>query len=96
MSTLKPMDTYSYFMDTPFDVAAYCRSHKFSVEAVDLARAIASRRKAQLRIDAADRDMAVALRNMTTQWRNAAGICARNQHDYELRSMRRVPARGRI
>jgi len=74
MSTLKPMDTYSYFMDTPFDVAAYCRSHKFSVEAVDLARAIASRRKAQLRIDAADRDMAVALE----EYDHAVEECRRN------------------
>lgn len=74
MSTLKPMDTYSSFMDIPFDVAAYCRSHKFSVEAVDLARAIASRHKAQLRIDAADRDMTVALE----EYDHAVEECRRN------------------
>lgn len=37
---MKAIDVYSSRMDIPFDVAAYCRGHKFSVEAVNLAKAI--------------------------------------------------------
>jgi hypothetical protein len=43
---LKPMDVYGD-MTIPFDIAAYCRGHKYSQEAVDLARAI--RRRAEMR-----------------------------------------------
>jgi hypothetical protein len=47
MSELKPMDIYSSDISIPFQVAAYCRGHKFSVEAVNLARAIKTRDSAR-------------------------------------------------
>lgn len=37
---LQALDVYSSRMEIPFDVAAYCRGHKLSVEAVNYARAI--------------------------------------------------------
>lgn len=37
---LSAMDVYSSRMSLPFDLAAYCRLHKHSVEAVNYARAI--------------------------------------------------------
>lgn len=40
MNLSKPMDIYSSRMDIPFDMAAYCRGHKFSIEAVELSRAL--------------------------------------------------------
>lgn len=43
---LKPMDVYSE-ITTPFDIAAYCRGHKLSLQAVRLSRAITSRRQAE-------------------------------------------------
>ena len=46
MEGLKPMDIYSSEMSIPFDVAAYCRGHKFSTEAVNLSRAIKAKRAA--------------------------------------------------
>lgn len=53
---LKPMDVYSSRMDIPFDVAAYCRGHKLSVEAVNYARAIAKAHAAELRIACAQKE----------------------------------------
>jgi hypothetical protein len=51
---LKPMDVYSSSMDIPFEVAAYCRGHKFSVEAVRLSRAIKARSLARIEQAAAE------------------------------------------
>lgn len=45
--SIKAMDVYSSRMDIPFSVAAYCRGHKFSVEAVNYARAIQEFQKAE-------------------------------------------------
>lgn len=39
MSDLRPMDIYSTH-EIDFNMAAYCRGHKFSIEAVRLAKAI--------------------------------------------------------
>lgn len=52
---LKPMDIYSSDMSIPFNVAAYCRGHKYSVEAVNLARAIQRRRDAAAALVVAER-----------------------------------------
>lgn len=54
---LKPMDIYSTDMTIPFDIAAYCRGHKFCQEAVDLSKAI--RRRAEMReaLAKAERDL---------------------------------------
>lgn len=40
--SLKPFDVYSSLMQVPFDIAAYCRMHRFSLEAVALTKAIQS------------------------------------------------------
>lgn len=50
---LKPMDVYAC-MTVPFDVAAYCRGHRFAPEAVKLARAIKARDDAERAAAAAD------------------------------------------
>lgn len=51
---LTPMDRYSA-MDIPFDIAAYCRGHKFSVQAVELTRAIGRRDGAKMQLENAER-----------------------------------------
>ena len=65
----KAMDVYSWRMDTPFSVAAYCRGHKFSVEAVNYARAIRRADEAEAAIalaqkvaDAAEKELSEALK----------------------------------
>lgn len=56
MSTnYEPMDVYSSRMDIPFDVAAYCRGHKFNPVAVDLARAIRDEESARLALKFAEK-----------------------------------------
>lgn len=57
---MKPMDVYSSAMDIPFDVAAYCRGHKFSMEAVELGRAIRGRHQAKIDIEIACQEEKVA------------------------------------
>lgn len=49
-----PMDVFSTYMDIPFDVAAYCRGHKFAVEAVALSRAIRARKEAERAVELAE------------------------------------------
>lgn len=46
MQKLKPMDAYGQ-LDVPFDVAAYCRGRKLSIEAVELHRALKVREDAR-------------------------------------------------
>lgn len=60
MSTekLAPMDIYSSRMDIPFDVATFCRGHKFSVDAVNLARAIRDAAAAKEEVLAAEKRLA--------------------------------------
>jgi len=53
MSDLAPMDIFSRYMDVPFSLAAYCRGHRYSVEAVQLAKAIQARAVADTAADAA-------------------------------------------
>ena len=51
MST--PMDIYSTTLRVPFEIAAYCRMHKFSQQAADLTRAIKEHQQAKEAYDAA-------------------------------------------
>lgn len=53
-TTLKPMDVYAD-MRVPFEVAAYCRGHKFCGEAVALSKALREREAAQAAIKAAEK-----------------------------------------
>jgi phosphohistidine phosphatase SixA len=57
---MKPMDIYSSEMTIPFDVAAYCRGHKLSVEAVNLSRAIKARQQAREVVRQAEEALQVA------------------------------------
>lgn len=50
---LKPMDMYAD-MSVPFDVAAYCRGHKFSPEAVRLTKALKARKEAEAHLALAE------------------------------------------
>lgn len=52
-----PMDIYSSRMDISFDEAAYCRGHKHSPEAVNLARAIRAAESARLAVLNAEGDL---------------------------------------
>lgn len=61
---LKPMDVYSSRRDIPFDVAAYCRGHKLSVEAVNYARAISKVHNAEQSLAAAEANVASAIDSM--------------------------------
>lgn len=45
---LKPMDVYAWNMAVPVAVGIYCRQHKFSTEAVALARAIRAKGEADI------------------------------------------------
>lgn len=56
-TNLTPMDVYSSRMDIPFDEAAYCRGHKFSPEAVNLARAIRNAEAARLAVISAEQHL---------------------------------------
>lgn len=47
MSDHKPMDVYSSTFEIDFNTAAYCRGHKYSVEAVKLAQAIRQKKAAE-------------------------------------------------
>jgi hypothetical protein len=60
MTNLKPMDVYSSRMDIPFNVAAYCRGHKLSVEAVNYAKAIQAAHAAKLAEEDAQRRLGQA------------------------------------
>lgn len=51
---LKPMDVYSD-MSVPFDVAAYCRGHRFCPEAASLTHAIKARNSAEDLVTQAER-----------------------------------------
>lgn len=53
---LTPMDIYSD-MSVPFDIAAYCRGHKYCPEAVNLTRAIKARKEAEDAARIADEKM---------------------------------------
>lgn len=55
MTTLKPMDVYSSSPDIPFNVAAYCRGHKFAIEAIQLRHAIERRAQARLAVQVAEK-----------------------------------------
>ncbi len=59
---LGKMDVYSTYMDIPFDIAAYCRGHKYSPEATNLARAIRSRQLADEAIKMAEKQHDDALK----------------------------------
>lgn len=50
---LKPMDIYAD-MSIPFEVAAYCRGHKFAPEAVALTKAIKARKEAEAHLALAE------------------------------------------
>lgn len=54
---LKPMDIYSSDMTIPFDIAAYCRGHKFCQEAVDLSKAIRRRTEMREAVAKAEREL---------------------------------------
>lgn len=67
MEKLKPMDVYSE-LSVPFELAAYCRGRKLSVEAVNLSRALVrltsareAARKAEVLLENAEKDVAVKL-----------------------------------
>lgn len=53
---LKPMDVYGD-LSIPFDVATYCRGHKFTPEAVALTKAIKARDNARLAVIAAEKEL---------------------------------------
>lgn len=56
----KPLDVYSVDRTVPFDIAAYCRGHKFSIEAVNLRRAIEAKQTALNNVESAERALARA------------------------------------
>lgn len=78
---LSAMDVYSSRMDIPFDVAAYCRGHKFSPEAVHLAQAInrAAHAKtllghAEELLDLREREVKEALDGMRAKMEKTDGV----------------------
>lgn len=56
---LKPMDVYAD-ITIPFDVAAYCRGHRFCIEAVALTKAIKDKDSARSAVEVAERWLAAA------------------------------------
>mgnify|MGYP000143149130 CR=1 FL=1 len=52
---MRKMDIYSSSLDIPFNVAAYCRGHRLSIEAVNLSRAIQQRESAKALVAQAER-----------------------------------------
>lgn len=56
---LKPMDIYAD-MEVPFDIAAYCRGHKFCVQAAALTKALHERDNAKAEIDMAEKRLDAA------------------------------------
>lgn len=51
---MKPMDVYSE-MTIPLDIAIYCRTHRFSIESVELSRAIRKRQQANQSLQLAEK-----------------------------------------
>lgn len=64
MDKTKAIDVFSWRMDIPFDVAAYCRGHKFSVEAVALNQAIRLVEQKENDVTQAERAAEAALANL--------------------------------
>lgn len=54
MDTLEPMDVFGR-LTVPFDVAAYCRGHKFKQVCVDLAAALRDEDSAKLSLSLAEK-----------------------------------------
>lgn len=63
-NTLRPMDVYSEMREVPFDVAAYCRGHRYSVEAVELAKAIRAAQRAEAVVREAEKSLDQASSNL--------------------------------
>ena len=53
---LTPMDVYTAY-EIDFNMAAYCRGHKYSPEAVELARALRAKKAAEMSVRMAEQEV---------------------------------------
>lgn len=79
-TNLKPMDIYGD-ITIPFDVAAYCRGHKFCIEAATLTRTIRQRNEARAAViaaekvlDRAEREVEIAIEAARQRMNNDAHV----------------------